>query len=150
MDIYGFLSALVSGFFKGVFIFLIFAFLLCILRFLQKKMGVHQMQKVELRLPYDKVFNLCVESLRLINKCMIQKEDRFQGRIDAKVGMTWKSVGEIITFEIWRVDNNRTQVEISSRPALGTTFFDFGKNSGNVETIISFLKEHGEKVYKIS
>jgi hypothetical protein len=154
---YGFPSGLVAGLFVGI---LFGVFMSLILGFLhswsvkrmpsgksEEAMGVHHVRNVELRLPYDKVFNLCVESLRLITKCKIQKEDHSQGKIVAKAGMTWKTWGDIISFEVRKIDNDRTQVMVSSRPAVRTTLVDYGKNLENVERISAFLKEQSETAY---
>lgn len=148
---YGFPSGLVDGLFKGIFFGL---FMSLILGFLhsrsvkrmpsgksEKAIGVHHVRNVELQFPYDKAFNLCIESISLIKKCKIQKEDRSQGKIVAKTGMTWKTWGDVISFEVRKIDNDRTQVLVSSRPAVRTTLVDYGKNLENVERISSFLKE---------
>ena len=104
-------------------------------------MDIHQVRSVEMKLLYDKVFDLCIESLRLIRKCRIVEENRSQGKIIARTGITWKSWGEIITFDIRKM-NDVIQVEISSRPVVRTTLVDYGKNLENVEKIASFLEEH--------
>ena len=110
-------------------------------------MDVHHLRSIELQLPYDKAFNLCIESLSLIKKCKIQKENRSQGKIIAKAGMTWKTWGDVISFDMRKIDNNRTQVTVSSRPIVRTTLVDCGKNLENVEKIIRFLKGHTETAY---
>ncbi len=104
-------------------------------------MDIHQVRSVEMKLPYDKVFDLCMESLRLIRKCKIVEENRSQGKIVARTGISWKSWGEIIAFDIHKT-NDVIQVEISSRSVVHTTLVDYGKNLENVEKIVSFLKEH--------
>lgn len=154
---YGFPSGLVEGLFAGIFFG---GFMSLILGFLHSRsvkrmpsgkseeaMDVHHLRNVELWLPYDKVFNLCVESLRLIKKCKIQKEDISQGKIVAKASMTWKTWGDVISFDVRKIDNDRTQVIVSSRPAVRTTLVDYGKNLENVERISSFLKEQSETAY---
>lgn len=40
--------------------------------------------------------------------------------------------------------NDAIRVDVWSKPAIGTTLVDYGKNLENVEKIISFLKEHSE------
>jgi hypothetical protein len=107
-------------------------------------MGVHHVRNVELRLPYDKAFDLCIESLGLIKKCKIHNEDRSQGKIVAKAGMTWKTWGDVISFEVRRIGNDAIQVAVSSRPSVRTTLVDYGKNLENVETLVGFLNAHSE------
>jgi hypothetical protein len=107
-------------------------------------MGVRHVRNVELRLPYDEAFDLCIESLSLIKKCKIHNEDRVQGKIVAKAGMTWKTWRDVISFEVRKIGNDGIQIEVSSRPALRTTVVDYGKNLENVEKIVGFLNAHSE------
>ncbi len=102
-------------------------------------MEVRHVRHVELRLPYDQAFDLCISSLNAVKKGRIRREDRPSGRIEAKAGMTWKSWGEVISFDLRRIDENRTRVELSSKPVLRTTLVDGGKNLENVEKIAGTL-----------
>ncbi len=102
-------------------------------------MEVRHLRRVELRLPYDQAFDLCLSSVRAVRKGKIRGKDRSLGRIEAKAGMTWTSWGEVISFDLRRVDENRTRVEVSSRPVLRTTLVDLGKNLENVERIAGSL-----------
>ncbi len=58
-----------------------------------------------------------------------------------------EDLGDVISFEVHRIDDDRTQVKVSSRPAVPTTLVDYGKNLENVERIISFLKKQSEMAY---
>jgi hypothetical protein len=148
--LFGPLTGLIAGLFAGI---LFGGFMSLILGSLhtwsvkrlpfksREVMDVHHVQSIEMKLPYDKVFDLCIESLRLIRKCKIVEENRSQGKIIARTGTTWKSWGEVITFDIRKM-NDVIQVKVSSRPAVRTTLVDYGKNLENVEKIVSFLKEH--------
>lgn len=109
----------------------------------KNKMGVHHLRNIELRLSYDMAFDLCIESLCRIKKCTIRKEDRSGGRLTAKAGMTWKTFGDIISFELHRTGDDRIRIQVSSRPLQQTTLVDFGKNLDNVERIVEFLNTHG-------
>ncbi len=102
-------------------------------------MDVHHVRHVELRLPYDQAFDLCIASLNAVKRGRIRREDRPLGRIDVKASMTWKTWGDVISFVLRRTDENRTRVEVSSGPALRTTLVDYGKNLENVERIMRFL-----------
>ena len=104
---------------------------------------VNQVRSIEMKLPYGKVFDLCLESVKLIKKCKIVEENRSWSRIVARTGISWKSWGEVITFDIRKM-NDAVRVDVWSKPAIGTTLVDYGKNLENVEKIISFLKEHSE------
>jgi len=110
----------------------------------EEALGVHHVRKVKLQLTYDKVFDLCMASLSLIKKCKIQNEDRSQGKIVAKVGMTWKTWGDVISFEVREIDNDGVQVEVSSRPSVRTTLVDYGKNLENVKTLVGYINANSE------
>ena len=153
---YGIPSGLAAGVAAGLFLG---GFMSLILGFVHRQsvkrtsfaesedaMSVHHVRNVELRLPYDKAFDLCIESLRLIKKCKIRNEDRSQGKLVAKAGMTWKTYGDVISFGVRKIGNDRTQVEVSSRPAVRTTLVDYGKNLENVEIVVGFLNAHSESI----
>ncbi len=78
----------------------------------------------------------------MIKKCKIQKEDRYQGKIVARAGMTWRTWADVISFEVRKIGSDGIQVEVSSRPAVRTTLVDYGKNLENVEKIAGLLKAH--------
>lgn len=154
---YGFFSGLISGLFEGIFFGVFMSLTLGSLHSQSVKrmpyenseesMGVHHVRNVELRLPYDDVFNICIESLSSIKKFKIQKEDRSQGKIVARTSVSWKTWGDVISFDVCRIDNNRTQVIVSSKPVVRITLVDYGKNLENVERIVEFLKKHGETTH---
>jgi len=105
-----------------------------------KATGVHQTKVLELQLPYDKTFDLCISSLDSV-KGTVKQEERSLGKVVAKTGMTWKSFGETIQFDVRKIDNEKTQVQISSKPALPTTLVDYGRNLENVEKITEFFNK---------
>ena len=112
----------------------------------EESIGVHHIRSIELDLPYDKAFNLCIQSLSSIKNCKIQTEDHVHGKILCKAGMTWKTFGDIIAFDVSKDANNRISIEVSSRPAVRTTLIDYGKNLENVDKIIRFLNAYAKNV----
>lgn len=146
----GLVTGAVEGIFFGIFMSLVLGFMhsRSVKRMSSgesdEAMGVHHVRNVELRLDYDMVFKLCIESLSRIKKCKIKNEDRSKGKLIAKAGMTWKTFGDVISFEIHKMGDDRIQVEVSSRPSLRTTLVDYGKNLENVERIVEFLNAHSE------
>ena len=107
-------------------------------------MGVHHIRNIELQIPYDEAFDLCIESLAEIKKSKVKAQDSPGGSINAKAGMNWKTWGDVITFEINKKDENVIQIKISSRPSVRTTLVDYGKNLENVNKIIDYLNPHRE------
>lgn len=92
----------------------------------------HHIRKMVLRLSFYKAFQLCVEAVSQIKRSKIIKEDRLNGIIYAKGGVTWKTFGDHIEFNLVKIDDNRTEVEFSSSPAIRSTLVDYGKNLQNV------------------
>jgi hypothetical protein len=62
------------------------------------------------------------------------------GRITAKTGMTWQSIGESITVEVSPSEGG-SLVRISSQPRLTTTVMDGGKGRENVEIFAKVLAQ---------
>ncbi|MEW6715022.1 MAG: hypothetical protein AB1306_08040 [Nitrospirota bacterium] len=141
----GLSSGLVSGLIFGFIVFIILGFLHS--RAVEKiagdiseeSMGTCQVRNMELPLPYDKTFDLCIQSLSLISRCRVKKEDRSQGKIMARSSVNWKTWGDTISFGITGISDEKTAVKVSSKPTARSTIVDYGKNLENVKTIISFL-----------
>lgn len=102
----------------------------------------HHIRDFDLQLPYDKAYDHCMKSLSLIKNCTVQNENSSEGKIIAKTGLNWKTWGDTITFDVKRINNNRSRVTVSSRPTAKTTIVDYGKNLENVIKIASYLKEN--------
>lgn len=105
-------------------------------------LAVHQKDHVKVPLPYNETFSICLESLHTINKCEIEAQILFQGKITARAGLNWKTWGDIISLKLRKLDNDNTYVYISSRPYARTTLLDFGKNLQNVRKIKEYLLGH--------
>ena len=97
-----------------------------------------QQKIILLALPFEKVFELCKESLSLIKKAKIKTEDTTNERIMART-RSWS--GNIIAYEIEKIGEHLTRVEITSQPAWRTVQFDNGVNLDNVQKVSEFLIE---------
>lgn len=107
--------------------------------------GVHQEKTLELQLPFYKICNLCITSLEAVNGRIVEKSEQEEGtsaKVVAKTKMTWKSFGESIQFDIHKINSDKTEVKISSKPTLGTTLVDYGRNLENIEKISDFLTDN--------
>ena len=111
----------------------------------EKTMDVHQKRKLKLKLPYRVAYNLCLESINSLPKARLQKQSISQGKIDVKSGMGWNTLGEKISFGVRKIDDDRTQIIVSSRPVVRTTLIDYGKNLDNVDKISNFLKKRSNR-----
>lgn len=108
-------------------------------------MAVHQTRALELQLPYDQTFDLCLAALSSVRGAVVKEHDRAVGKVVAKTGLMGRSNGELLEIDVTRVDADKTRVNVSSRPRWSITIFDFtGKNLENVERITAFLsRENG-------
>lgn len=105
-------------------------------------LDVRQKREIFTDLPYDEIFNACISSIDAVKKGRIVSEDRTKGRIDAQTGWSWKSWGEKISFDIRKQAGDKSVISVTSRPKVGTTLVDYGKNLDNVEKISIYLKNH--------
>jgi len=99
---------------------------------------IHQVRRIVMDMPYEQAFNLCIQSLKTINRCRVILQRLDNGEIKARAGLNWKTWGDNINFKLTQ-EKDSTVVEISSRPSANSTLVDFGKNLDNVERIKRFL-----------
>ena len=111
----------------------------------EKTLDVHQKRKLKLKIPYKVAYYLCLESINSLPKARLQKENRSQGKIDVRTGMSWKTSGDKISFDVQKIDDDRTQVIVSSRPVVRLALMDYGKNLDNVDKISNFLKKNANR-----
>ncbi len=71
-------------------------------------------------------------------ECTIEA-DPANGEIKARTGLSWESWGEMITLVLREKGPKLTSVEIRSRPWLGSSSLDSGKNYCNVEEVARYL-----------
>jgi hypothetical protein len=109
----------------------------------EKTLDASQERNFELKIPYDEAYTLCLKSINFIPKSRIKKDDRSMGRIDARIGISGASWGELISFKVHKMKNDdRTYVKVSSKPIFPITYVDWGKNLDNIDAIINFLKKN--------
>ena len=145
----GLTGGLISGLVFGFLMFIILGFLHS--RAVRKisgetsgeSMDTFQARNIKLHVPFERAFDLCIESLGMISKCRVQEQDRSQGKIIARSSVNWKTWGDTISFEIAPRESEATDVRVSSRPTSWSTIVDYGKNLENVKKIVSFLQKAG-------
>lgn len=141
-------TGLVLGFIFGTFMSVVLGTMQIIFTRNSKSgtSGVSQAKTIELQLPFYKTCNLCVASLESINGRIAEKTEQEEGagaKVVAKTKMNWKSFGETVQFDILKVNSDKTEVKISSRPKLPMTLVDYGRNLENVKKITDFLMNSG-------
>ena len=105
-----------------------------------KALGTEHVRRLMVEIPYDQAFDLCLASASALRNAKIDEQDRQRGQLTLKTGSSWRSFGERIDLEVTSVATDRCLVRVCSRPAVGTTMLDFGKNLDNVERLIRFLE----------
>jgi hypothetical protein len=105
----------------------------------EEALSVKQTRRIYLGVPYEEAFDLCLDSLQVINRCKIQQEERPQGKIVAWTEKSWGQK-DIITFDLSKDYGDRVQIVVSSKPSLSTTLIDFGRNLRHIEAIVSQLE----------
>lgn len=108
--------------------------------------STHQARVVDLEIPLDRVFDLCLASLSEV-RGKVKQQDRSLGTITAKTGIKWTSNGETIEFAISALDSKRSQVRVSSRFSIPALLDPLEVNRNNVEKISGFLRSR-EQEYK--
>ena len=101
--------------------------------------NVRHKRNLNLQKPYDKAFDLCLASLASIGVHDINTAVRTEGRIYANTRISWKTWSDKITFQLRKISENETEIEVLSRPAIPMALIDYGKNLGNIEIICHFL-----------
>ena len=143
----GLSGGLMSGLVFGFLMFIILGFLHT--RAVRKISGVtsrelmstFQTRNIKLPLPFERAYDLCIESLVMIRKCKVREQDRSSGKIIANSSINWKTWGDTISFDLTGTGSEETEVSVSSRPTSWSTIVDYGKNLENVEKIVSFLQK---------
>ena len=107
--------------------------------YIENLLAVHQVQVVTLQEPFEDAFETCLSSLLALKQCRIIQEDRQLGVTRALTGTTWKSFGEKILVTVSPVAPNSCRVTVSSKPAIGSTIVDYGKNVENIRSIVDAL-----------
>jgi hypothetical protein len=111
----------------------------------EQDFAVNQQRSLTLRLPYDRAFNVCKESLEAVNG-RVKKANPSDGKIEAVTGWTLKTFGCAISYIIKPIGEQLTEVQVSSRPCVRTTLVDYGENLDNVERICVFLSERDNQL----
>ena len=114
----------------------------------QRAFSVKQDRSLVLLMSYEKAFNLCRESVVLIKRGKIKNENVINGTINAKSKISWDTWGEKIDFNLKKINENLTEVEIFVYPSVKTVIVSDGGGWKIAETICNFLKEKDAEINK--
>lgn len=115
-------------------------------RYRLKKNGIQEITEENLGVSQTKNLQSKLNKKELIEKLKTDpiigkmKMTEIENGILIKSGMTWKSWGEVIKIILSFNRGDDFEYQVSSRPKLKTTLFDYGKNLENVNRIENVLK----------
>ena len=112
----------------------------------QEAFKVRPQKNVIIFTHYDKAFDLCLDSLSVLGKGKIKKEDKTNGSIKFRTSMSWESFGHNITYEIKELTQVTTEVEIKSVPIPRTALLDYGEGFKHIEDIAKYLDEKNQEM----
>lgn len=110
------------------------------LGFVEGETKINHSTDLQVNCSYEEAFQACLDSLKTFDNYSVLICDRNKGNIVIATGVTWKSWGEQIEFEIMQGINGSVSITISSKPRVKTTIFDYGKNASNINAIAKALK----------
>ena len=102
---------------------------------------IRQHRVVTVLLDYEKAFQLCREAAESLNPARIKIEDAASGVIQFRTRVNWNSWGHIITMNVKKLNQNLTEIEISTRPIPRTVIVGTGHSWKYVEELSDYLKE---------
>lgn len=101
---------------------------------------VEQVRVVEFEGNPDDIFRTTIDAIRTINRSTISNADRKAMLVEAKTGLNWKTFGDKIRVALQEKGPDHVSLEITSKPKIWGTRFDYGKNFDNVEQILAYLR----------
>ena len=105
--------------------------------------SVRQHTSIDLAVPYDQAFRLCVAALKGLSLGRIL-EDLPGGVIKVKTRLSSKSFGEIVELQITSLGDRETRVRVRSDPRVPWTSLDYGKNLDNVIRVEAAIRRGSE------
>ena len=111
-------------------------------RFSERKAGLsHLYPKIESRvsLPYNSACSAAFEAANKLKGYRLLAVNNDIGVFYGITGPTSTSLGEIVIVKIDKLDNEKSNIAVSSHPAFNGGFADNGRNYGNVKLIIASL-----------
>lgn len=138
-------AGITSGILYGGILTLVFFFMekryVKKLGFVEGQTKVYHSTQLQANCSYDDAFQACLDSLKTFEDYSVLISDKNKGNIVIATGVTWKSWGEQIEFEVTQEISGLVSITISSKPRVKTTIFDYGKNASNIAAITNALKE---------
>ena len=107
---------------------------------------VRQKRNIILFANYAEAFDLCLESVSILEGAKIKHTNELQGVIKVRTKMNWRTFGNRITYKLNKLTENTTEIEISTEPIPKTALVDYGEGFGLVEQINNFLDVENKRI----
>jgi hypothetical protein len=98
-----------------------------------------QTRQIDLPMPYDEAFRLCLNLLVTDIRAHIRHEDRESGNIQAVTSVSWRSWGMRITVTL-RELGAVTHIEVEARHLMRTTMVDYGASLDMAQRMVDLLR----------
>lgn len=136
----GIIVGLLAGLISAIVLEIVFSFILK--KAYQDGTGAYGYRELlNFHYGFDKSFALCNKALEIIKNHKVLQKDITNGRLVAKLGMTLESWGELITFQLTKIDDANTEIEITSKQIISSPVYNYD----GPKKVISHLRELGSK-----
>ena len=112
----------------------------------QGDFSIKQKQSLVVLLNLEEAFDECKKSVNSLKSAYVKSESLESGFIKAKTKMNFHSFGTEIIFNLSSVNENLTEIEISTHPIVKGTMVDYGESLKIIEKVIAFLKERDSEI----
>ena len=102
--------------------------------------SVNQKREIVVLTNLETAFDLCRQAVSEMD-AKIKSENSAERIIKAKTRMNFHSFGTNIIFNLKPINENLTEIEITTRPRVRTTIVDYGESYKTIEKIVETLKD---------
>lgn len=104
-------------------------------------MGKHVEETVTVPLPLAEAYQRCLGVPEAVPKSKLKHADESAATIELRTKVSFKSFGEKIELALASEGEGATRVRVSSQAVVPTTLVDYGKNQGNVNSVVGWLRK---------
>jgi hypothetical protein len=89
---------------------------------------------------------LCREAVLSLGNARLKSVDEKNRIVVARSTMNWKSFGAVVTMKLSEIDDQLTEVNISTRPIPRTALIDSGEGWELAERLTAYLRRNDKEV----
>lgn len=106
----------------------------------------HQKENLVLFYHYEKTFNLCLESIPVLDDAEIVSQDYSTGIIEVKTGTIWSGFRNTVTFKIRKLTDFSTEIEVYAKPLIKTAQIDYGNGLKIIRLLGELFQAQNDKI----